>query len=435
MRRKLLLFTSLVLLFVIPTIGSYYKWKNLPGGTRPIINRHGDTTGTYFQWKGMPPGYGDFPAQKVVEDAPFNQTYFILASVVCFFVLIFFLFPKFFGFKKPPALTGTKKIITAYPPWFVPSIVVVVVSWFFMWGRFDVVEPLDHFTFVPLWWGFIFLLDAIVYKRNGGVSLMSTRPTTMKIMAVTSAASWFVFEFLNFFVLENWYYPNNRIFSNFGNISWQLLSYTTVLPALFEWYWLLRTFHFFRHRYSYGPKINFSKTTLYLLLGFGLALSFFMAIYPEQLFWALWLGLIPALVPAMALSKYWNPFTPIGTRGDWSPMLLIALSTLFNGFLWEFWNFGSEWFHADRPTNPNYWRYSVPYVDKFHIFSEMPVLGYFGYLFFGVGCWVLWGTVAHLVGFSPAIPDHAQTKEVSPIKMPVTSLTDIKSTDETEVTA
>jgi hypothetical protein len=435
MRRKLVLFTSLVLLFVLPMIGGFYKWKDLPGGTTPIINRKGDTTGTYFQWKGMPPGYGEFPAQKVSEDAPFNETYFIVASIICLFILVFFLFPGWFGFKKPPVKTSKNRVMAAYPPWFVPSIVVLCVSWFFMWGRFEVLRPIDYFTFVPLWWGFIFLLDAIVYKRNGGVSLVSSCRNTMKIMAVTSAASWFVFEFLNFFVLENWYYPNNHIFSNFGNISWQLLSYTTVLPALFEWYWFLRTFDSLRHRYSYGPQINFSRGVQYFLLALGLSLSFFMAIYPDQLFWALWLGLIPALVPAMTLSKYWNPFTPIGTRGDWSPMLLIALSTLFNGFLWELWNFGSQWIHSDPPTNPNFWKYSVPYLDKFHIFSEMPVLGYFGYLFFGVGCWVLWGTVAHLVGFDPAIHDHDKTEEVSRVTKVVSNQTEIKATNETEITA
>jgi len=108
-------------------------------------------------------------------------------------------------------------------------------------------------------------------------------------------------------------------------------------------------------------------------------------------------------VPAMALAKLWSPFSPIGQRGDWSPVILIALATLVNGFFWEFWNFGSEWFHDDAPTNPNYWKYSVPYVDKFHIFSEMPVLGYFGYLLFGIVCWILWLTMAYLFSFNPSI--------------------------------
>ncbi len=387
MKKRRLLLLSFALLFILPVIGSFVKWK------------------------GFPPGYGLFPAQEVMKDPGFNATYFAVGCVFGASILLFLFFPNLFGFKKPAAVQTTEKPKAGYPSWFVPSLVVTCVSWFFMWGRFSIVQPIDHFTFVPLWWGFILVLDGIVYKRNGGVSLVSSRPTTVKLMAVTSAFSWFVFEFLNFFVLENWYYPNNQILTNFGNISWQLLSYTTVLPAIFEWYWLLRSFKKIKEKYSLGPKINLSRPVLYLFLLVGLSLSFFMSIYPNELFWALWVGLIPVLVPAMTLSKFWNPFTPVGSRGDWSPVVLIAIATLLNGFLWEFWNFGSEWFHDDRPTNPNYWRYSVPYLDKYHIFSEMPVLGYFGYMFFGIGCWLLWGTIAHLFGFSPAVHDEDKTDE------------------------
>jgi hypothetical protein len=38
-------------------------------------------------------------------------------------------------------------------------------------------------------------------------------------------------------------------------------------------------------------------------------------------------------------------------------------------------------------TNPNYWQYNIPYVNVIHIFSEMPLLGYFGYIPFGVLVW------------------------------------------------
>jgi hypothetical protein len=126
-----------------------------------------------------------------------------------------------------------------------------------------------------------------------------------------------------------------------------------------------------------------------------------MGLFPFALFWVLWLSLIPALVPAMSLTNYWTPFTPIAEKGNYSPVVLIALATVLNGFFWELWNYGSEYFHMGIPTNPNYWKYSVPYLDKFHFFSEMPILGYFGYLFFGIGCWVLWVSVAYIFGFNP----------------------------------
>ncbi len=380
MKKKLLLLFSFVMLFILPLIGSYLKWG------------------------GLPPGYGFFPAKKVLEDPPFDQTIFIFCSAVALIFLSFLLFPRLYGFKKPPAGDPQPpRLYHPYPSWFWPSVIILLLSWLFMWGRFEWAYPTEHFTFVPLWWSFIFVLDGIVYKRNNGVSLVSSSPVTMKLLGVTSAFSWFVFEYQNFFVLENWYYPNDQIFSNFGNISWQLLSYTTVLPAIFEWYWLLRTIKPLKDKYSYGPRISFSKPVLYLFLVLGLALMVLMAYFPHELFWVLWVSLIPALVPAMTIQKLWSPFTPIGQRGDWSPVLLIAIATLINGFFWELWNFGSEWFHDDAPTNPNYWKYSVPYVDKFHIFSEMPILGYFGYLLFGIVCWILWLTMGYLFGFNPSI--------------------------------
>lgn len=403
MKISRLLIISFVLLFLLPVAGGFIKWG---GFTENYVMAPGQTI------KGFPPGYGEFPAQKVREDPQFNETFFIVCCFLGLFTIAFLLFPTLFGFRKPQKQPSANKMQAAgYPSWFRPALVVTALSWLFMWGRFDALEPLDHFMFVPLWWGFIFLLDGIVYKRNGGVSLISSMPNTMKIMAVVSAFSWFVFEFLNFYVLENWYYPNNKVLTNFGNISWQLLSYTTVLPAIFEWYWLLRTFSSLREKYRYGPRINFSTPVLHIFLVAGLSISFFMAIFPDQMFFALWLGLIPALVPAMTLSKIWNPFTAIGTRGDWSPVILIALATLLNGFCWEFWNFGSEWFHDDRPTNPNYWRYSVPYLDKIHIFSEMPLLGYFGYLFFGIGCWILWVTIGHFTGYNATVHEEDKTGE------------------------
>ncbi len=378
MKKKWLLIISFALIFLLPRIGAYLKFG------------------------GLPPGYGFFPARQVEQDPGFNLWVFIGFSVVELFVYCFLLFPKWFGFKTQAGVPGEKKAV-GYPPWFKPAVIVTLISWLLMWGRFKLVYPLEHFTFVPLWWGFIFVLDGIVYKRNNGVSLISSKPSTMTLLAITSSGSWFVFEYLNFFVMENWYYPNYTIFTNFGNIAWQLLSYTTVLPAIFEWYLLLKTFKVFKDRYTNGPKITISTTWLYILLVVGLGSFVLMGYFPYPLFFMLWISLIPGLVPAMTVSKMWTPFTPISTRGDWSYLAMIGIATLLNGFFWEFWNFGSSWFHPTEPTNPNYWKYSVPYVDVIHIFSQMPLLGYCGYVLFGVVCWVLWVAMANIFGFNPSI--------------------------------
>ena len=49
--------------------------------------------------------------------------------------------------------------------------------------------------------------------------------------------------------------------------------------------------------------------------------------------------------------------------------------------MWNFWSLPK-------------WHYSVPLVQAFHIF-EMPVLGYAGYLPFGLECFCLFALVRH----------------------------------------
>jgi hypothetical protein len=113
----------------------------------------------------------------------------------------------------------------------------------------------------------------------------------------------------------------------------------------------------------------------------------------------------------MFIAKQWTPFTPISEKGDWSFVVLIALATLLNGFFWEFWNFGSGWFNNYAATNPNYWKYAVPYLDKYHFFSEMPILGYFGYLFFGNVCWMLWVTIGYLMDFDATMETNSEKEK------------------------
>jgi hypothetical protein len=61
--------------------------------------------------------------------------------------------------------------------------------------------------------------------------------------------------------------------------------------------------------------------------------------------------------------------------GDWRSFVASSFSALCCGFFWEMWNYGSF----------AKWVYVIPYVGVLHVF-EMPILGYAGYLPFGVLC-------------------------------------------------
>jgi len=85
-------------------------------------------------------------------------------------------------------------------------------------------------------------------------------------------------------------------------------------------------------------------------------------------------------------------FAPLA-RGDWRPLLQPALAALVCGFFWELWNWGS------LPK----WQYAIPYVQRFQLF-EMPLLGYAGYLPFGIECALLMDLAARIIERRPLWP-------------------------------
>jgi len=63
------------------------------------------------------------------------------------------------------------------------------------------------------------------------------------------------------------------------------------------------------------------------------------------------------------------------SQGRWQVITTPACAAILCGFFWEMWNVNS----AAK------WVYSIPFVDRFHLF-EMPLLGYAGYVPFGLEC-------------------------------------------------
>jgi hypothetical protein len=94
----------------------------------------------------------------------------------------------------------------------------------------------------------------------------------------------------------------------------------------------------------------------------------------------------------------WTPFKSIG-KGNWTPTLLFALTYLVQGLLLECQNYFSgihDGYQVVFTEDPAYWQYNLPYVNKYHLF-EMPILGYLGYLPFGLYCWLWWIACATLL--------------------------------------
>lgn len=347
----------------------------------------------------LPPGFGTFPPQFVAEAPGFNLLVFILVALMALFICTLLLFPALFGFKgAEPKPVAAKRPL---PWWFYIGVVVMVFFWWLMWSHSAAFGNLVYWSFTPLWWGFIFVLDGLVYHRNNGASLFSRKPLTLLITALVSVGGWAYFEFFDYFVMENWYYPNASLApwpAKLLSIEF-LLTYSTVTPVIFQWFNLLNTFPSLSARYQNGPKMAVNGTSLIII---GLALLGAMVVWPYPLFWVVWIGPFAVVTGTLIRLNIWNPFTDIA-QGNWSAGILIGVSSLLNGFVWEFWNHGSQAFVQQPLTNPNFWVYDIPYVNVIHLFSEMPLLGYFGYIPFGVLVWQVFILSGKFFGFNTDI--------------------------------
>lgn len=265
----------------------------------------------------------------------------------------------------------------SFPLWGWGSILLCFVSWIMAWTRFDWFADYQIFTFSPLWFGYIGIVNALTYARSGTCMLID-RPRYLARLFLVSAVFWWYFEYLNRFV-QNWYYLGIEGLSPAQYVVFATLPFSTVLPAVLGTYELLETFP----RLSAGLA-NYKK--LDIINPRPIALSFLavaslglfgIGVYPDYLFPLLWLSPLFILTSIQRLAGINTIFTPL-RRGNWRRIFLLALSALICGAFWEMWNYLS---YAK-------WLYSVPFVQKFHIF-EMPLLGYAGYLPFGLECGVV----------------------------------------------
>jgi hypothetical protein len=110
-----------------------------------------------------------------------------------------------------------------------------------------------------------------------------------------------------------------------------------------------------------------------LILG-GLGALVLTGAYPQQFFPALWAAPLALVLGEGILAGRPGVGREIAA-GDWRRAATWAMAALVCGFFWEMWNSHS----AAK------WIYTVPFVDRWHVF-EMPLLGYLGYLPFGLEC-------------------------------------------------
>ena len=130
-----------------------------------------------------------------------------------------------------------------YPLYGYLAIALNLASWFFAWSRID---PFFRYSFFPLWFSFILVLDALNRARTGS-SLMTRAPAKFAQMFALSALFWWLFEAFNI-PIQNWHYLYDHHYSLAELLFVQTLDFTTVLPVVMEMAELWTSFKALRPR-------------------------------------------------------------------------------------------------------------------------------------------------------------------------------------------
>lgn len=363
--------------------------------------------GAYIAEHGNLEKYFFFPPIEIPPNKPgFNLFVTICVAIIFLIFLLLYLFPRLFGFSKvsPLQIQANKKL--PLPIWFWLGLITWAGTLIFLIARLEEPKWFANWALVPLFWGFTLLLDGIVYRINNGESMLSKRPTELFAMALVSISGWLVFEYMNFFINLNWVYPQANKVGHDEFILYAILGSSGFIPMCFEWYQLLRKVKVLSNKYENGPKIKFPRWVSYTLLILFILFLFYTPFKPENFFYMVWMAPMFIIAIVLELMGIWTPFTPIKQKGDWTALLVFALTFLIQGLLLECWNYLSA-DHSVNPVftaNPAYWQYCIPFIPKWCIF-EMPVLGYAGYLFFSIHCWLWWIIFARLMNVDTQFSD------------------------------
>jgi hypothetical protein len=316
--------------------------------------------------------YLEFPPRTIhLTPAPFSRAAFAFYSL---FILVILTPLIRHSLKK--AGTGFRKPISApFPWWGCLGIFFGSTFWILAWSRFTWFRLFQPYTFTPLWVSYIIFMNALTFRRQGH-SLLLDYPFSFLLLFPCSAAFWWLFEYLNRFV-QNWHYTGVE-FSPLEYFLYASLSFSTVLPAFASTREWLASFPALEPFRSFLPLrvTQPTRVALLTLVAAGIGL-FLLGVYPEYLFPFLWISPLLILVSLQTLMKKAHVFSSI-KHGDWRSVLSSALAALVCGFFWEMWNYYS----LAR------WVYHIPFVQHLQLF-EMPLLGYAGYLPFGVECAVV----------------------------------------------
>jgi len=316
------------------------------------------------------PRYLEFPPEtRYIHHGTFSRLAFLLYSL---FIGCSVLPLVIRGVRSLRRFMPLKPSVRPFPWWGWLGMASGILAWILAWGRFQWFAGFQPHTFFPLWISFIIVVNAAKYSRTGQC-MMIDNTLFFILLFPLSASFWWFFEYLNRFT-QNWYYLGVH-YGAWKYFCLATLSFSTVLPAVLGVQDLLYSMRWIRDGYHGFPHINIKSllpvAAVLIISGAGLAC---VGIWSDFLFPLLWISPLLILVPLQALMGERHVLSET-TEGNWGFVVSCAAAALFCGIFWEMWNYHSL----------SKWEYSIPFVQRFKIF-EMPILGYAGYLPFGLEC-------------------------------------------------
>jgi len=170
-------------------------------------------------------------------------------------------------------------------PWYAwAGLALNLLAWYSSWAK---VGPWAY-TFFPIWFGFILVLDGLNVARTG-TSPLKRSGWRFALLFVLSSPFWWVFEALNQ-PAQNWNYHLDHHYSPFEYDLITSIDYSTVLPAVLELIELLSGFAALRPRLNprdMGARLPIWAVIGLVALGVGCILA--TVAFPLYAFPLIWL--------------------------------------------------------------------------------------------------------------------------------------------------
>lgn len=237
---------------------------------------------------------------------------------------------------------------------------------------FFVIQPFALWYIPIVWFGYILFVDSLVYMVRKK-SLLSSYPKELAFMILLSVPFWSIFEVYNLYT-GSWHYINYNFYVH-------LADFTTIMPAVLETFSLLNALEIgkvldkrtiLKKGSKSATEVN-SLSIVRILVVVGAVASLSPLFLPYEGFPLMWFGLFLLIDPLNYLMGK-PSITQKVSQGSRSMALRLALAGIIMGFFWEFWNYQAypKWFYTLPPFIPN-----------IKLFA-MPIVGYLGYLPFGM---------------------------------------------------